>query len=114
LPALPLMAAVPSGPAPTITLAVGILVLVGAGTTAAWLVARADEPLTRTLGLSAAAGAAAGVVAALAALLAGGPAGPGRMTAFGVSPWQVGLTVAAEVAVVACGAAGAMTWRRGR
>ena len=114
LPALPLMAAVPSGPAQTITLAVGIAVLVAAGTTAAWLVAREDRPMVPTMGLAAGAGAAAGVVAALAALLAGGPAGPGRMTAFGVSPWQAGLAVAAEVAVVAVGAVGAMTWRRGR
>jgi len=114
LPALPLMAAVPSGPAPTVTLAVGIAVLVAAGTAAAWLVAREDRPMLPTMGLAAGAGAAAGVVAALAAMLAGGPAGPGRMTAFGVSPWQAGLAVAAEVAVVAVGAVGAMTWRRGR
>lgn len=114
LPALPLTVAVPHGPAPALTLAVSVLVMVAAGVTAAWLVARTDRPLLPTMGLAASAGAAAGVVAALAAALAGGPAGPGRMAAFGVSPWQVGLAVAGEIAVVACGAAGAMTWRRGR
>jgi hypothetical protein len=36
------------------------------------------------------------------------------MSVLGASPWQTGLAVAGEVAVVACGAAGALTWRRGR
>jgi hypothetical protein len=36
------------------------------------------------------------------------------MATVGVSPWQVGLVVAAEVAVVAAGVVGAMTFRRGR
>jgi hypothetical protein len=114
LPALPLSVAVPDGPAPVLTLAVSVLVMVAAGVTAAWLVTRAGRPLLPTMGLAASAGAAAGVVAALAAALAGGPAGPRRMGTFGVSPWQVGLAVAGEIAVVACGAAGALTWRRGR
>jgi hypothetical protein len=114
LPALPLTAAVPAGPAPALTLVFGIAMLVVAGGVAAWLVARTDQPLLPTMGCAAAAGASAGMVAAVAATLAGGPAGPGRMSTFGVSPWQVGLVVAAEVAVVACAAAGTITWRRGR
>jgi hypothetical protein len=56
----------------------------------------------------------AGVVTAVLVAVAGGAAGPGRMSAVGASPWQTGLAVVAEVAAVACGAAGAMTWRRGR
>ncbi len=60
------------------------------------------------------AGAVAGVVAAVLAALGGGPAAPGAMAVFGASPWQVGLAVAAEVAVVAAGTVGALTWRRGR
>ena len=114
LPAFPLMAAVPGGPAPVLVELVGIAVLVAAGVTAAWIVARADRALSASMGLAAGAGAAAGLIAALAVALAGGPAGPGRMTVLGASPWQTGLAVAGEVAVVACGAAGALTWRRGR
>jgi hypothetical protein len=114
LPALPLMAAVPAGSAGAGVELVAIVVLVGAGLVAAWFVARAGERLLRTMTLAAASGAVAGVLAAVSAALAGGPAGPGRMAVVGVSPWQLGLVVAGEVAVVACGAAGLLTWRRGR
>jgi len=114
LPAFPLLAAVPDGPAPAIVALSGIVILVGAGVTAAWIVARADRPLLASMGLAVGAGAAAGLVTALAVGLAGGPAGPGRMTVVGASPWQTGLAVAGEVAAVACGAVSAMTWRRGR
>lgn len=114
LPQFPLLAAVPRGPAPAIVELAGLLILIAAGVTAAWFVARDGRPLLPSMGLALGAGAAAGVFAAGLAFLAGGPAGPGRMTVVGASPWQVGLAVAGEVAVVACGAAGAMTWRRGR
>lgn len=114
LPALPLMAAVPRGPAPLLTELAGIAVLVVAGIVAAWLIARAEQPLLLSLRLALTAGAMAGVLAALVAALAGGPAGPGRLAAVGASPWQTGLAVAGEVAVVASGAAAALTWRRGR
>jgi hypothetical protein len=114
LPQFPLMAAVPRGPAPAIVELAGLLILVGAGVAAAFIVARDGRPLLPSMGLALGAGAVAGLIAAVLAFLAGGPAGPGRMTALGASPWQVGLAVAAEVAVVACGAAGALTWRRGR
>ena len=114
LPAFPMLAAVPDGPAPVVVALAGIAVLVGAGVAAALLVARAGRPLLASMGLAVGAGAAAGFVTALAVGLAGGPAGPGRMTVVGASPWQTGLAVAGEVAAVACGAAGALTWRRGR
>lgn len=114
LPALPLLAAVPHGPAGLTVETGAILVLIVAGVLAAWLIARGGQPLTRSMLMAAGAGAFAGVLAAVVAALAGGPAGPGRMTAVGPSPWQLGLTVAAEVTVVACGAVGALTWRRGR
>ncbi|MDQ1697892.1 MAG: hypothetical protein QOJ03_3245 [Frankiaceae bacterium] len=114
VPSLPLMAALPHGPASVVVELAGIALLVGAGVLAAWLVAREGEPLLRTMGLASLAGVGAGALAAVLAALAGGPAGPGRMAAVGVSPWQLGLVVAGEVAVVACGAAGALTWRRGR
>jgi hypothetical protein len=114
LPTFPLMAAVPDGPAPVLVELVGIAILVVAGATAALLVARQGCPLVPSMGLAAGAGAVAGVITSLAVAVAGGPAGPGRMTVLGASPWQTGLAVAGEVAVVACGAAGALTWRRGR
>ena len=114
LPALPLLAAVPQSRAGVVVEGLVLFVLVGAGLAAAAVVARFGEPLLRTMALALGAGAVAGVVIAALAALAGGSAGPGRMTAVGASPWQTGLAVAAEVAAVACGAAGAMTWRRGR
>jgi len=114
LPAFPMLAAVPEGPAPAIVAIAGIVILVATGVTAALLVARAGWPLLGSMGLAVGAGAAAGLITALAVGLAGGPAGPGRMTVVGASPWQTGLAVAGEVAAVACGAVSAMTWRRGR
>jgi len=114
LPQFPLLAAVPKGPAPAIVELAGLLILVGAGVTAACIVARDGRRLLPSMGLALGAGAVAGVFAAVLTFLAGGPAGPGRMTVLGASPWQTGLAVAGEVAVVACGAAGALTWRRGR
>ena len=114
LPTFPLIAAVPHGPAPVIVELSGIVLLVGAGAAAAWLVARSGRALMPSMGFALAAGAVTGVITAIAVALADGPAGPGRMGVLGASPWQTGLAVAGEVAVVACGAAGALTWRRGR
>ncbi|HEU5033757.1 MAG TPA: DUF6350 family protein [Mycobacteriales bacterium] len=114
MPSLPLLAAVPHHPAPLAVMTFGVLSLVVAGGCCAWLVSRIGAPLLRSTALAAAAGGVAGFVAALAAVVAGGPAGPGAMAAVGSSPWQTGLAVAAEVAVVASGATGVLTWRRGR
>jgi hypothetical protein len=114
LPALPLVAAVPGGPASVVVEMLGIAVLVGAGLVAARLVARQGMALSASLLHAAGAGAGAGLCLAVLAALADGPVGPGRMATVGTSPWQVGLVVAGEVAVVAAGAVGAMTWRRGR
>jgi hypothetical protein len=114
LPTFPLMAAVPGGPAPALVELVGIGILVGAGIAAALVIARAELSLVPSMGFAVGAGVAAGLLTVVAVALAGGPAGPGRMTVVGASPWQTGLAVAGEVAVVACGAAGALTWRRGR
>lgn len=114
LPALPLLAAVPQSSAGVVVEGLVLVVLVGAGLAAAGVVAKFGEPLLRTMLLALGAGAVAGIAIALLVAVAGGAAGPGRMTAVGASPWQTGLAAAAEVAAVACGAAGAMTWRRGR
>jgi hypothetical protein len=108
------MAAVPRGPASALVELAGIAILVCAGVTAASLVARAGRALLPSMGLALGAGVITGAMIALAVALGDGPAGPGRMSVLGASPWQTGLAIAGEVAVVACGAAGALTWRRGR
>jgi hypothetical protein len=114
LPALPLVAAVPHSPAGLVVDAMVLATIVVAGLVAAVAVARLGERLLRTMLLAAGCGAVAGLTIAMLVAVAGGSAGPGRMNTVGASPWQTGLAVAAEVAVVACGAAGAMTWQRGR
>jgi hypothetical protein len=114
LPALPLLEALPVGPASTIVGVLAIVVIIAAGALAARRIARTGQPLGPSMLAAVGAGAAAGVIAALLAAISGGPMGPGRMATVGVSPWQVGLVVAAEVAVVAAGVVGATTWRRGR
>lgn len=114
LPALPLLEAMPDGPASAAVTALAIVVVIGSGALAARRIARTGQALGASMAAAAGAGAASGVLAAILAAVAGGPAGPGRMATVGVSPWQVGLVVAAEVAVVAAGIVGALTWRRGR
>jgi hypothetical protein len=114
MPALPLLAAVPRGAAGPVVELSAVVVLVAAGVVAAWLVARAGQPLSASMAYAAGAGATAGVVVAVLAALSGGPAGPGAMSVVGVSPWQAGLAITFEVAIVSTGAAGALTWRRGR
>jgi len=114
LPALPLFAAVPRTSAGAVVEVVVLAAIVGAGVVAAAVVVRLGERLLRTMAWAAASGGFAGVFVALLVAVASGSAGPGRMSAVGASAWQTGLAAAAEVTVVACGAAGAMTWRRGR
>ena len=113
LPSLPLLAAVPHGPAPTTVRFLAVAVLLAAGALIGWLVTREGG-----VGAWAAAGRAwlaagmAGVVAALLVAVAGGPAGVGRMTTVGASPWQVGLVLAAELGFVGAVAAVGLS-RRG-
>jgi hypothetical protein len=114
VPALPLLAALPTGPASGPVVVLAVAMVVAAGALAAWRVARAGLSLVPSMVAAAGAGVAAGLVAAAVAAVAGGPAGPGRMATVGVSPWQAGLAVTVEVAVVAVGAVGLLTWRRGR
>jgi hypothetical protein len=102
VPALPLVAAAPGGPAPLPVVVLGALVLVGAGVAAGWMVLRgSSEGLRRRIECCLGAAAALGIGMAALAAFAGGPAGPGRLRAVGTSPWQLGLAVAIEVAVVA-------------
>jgi Family of unknown function (DUF6350) len=102
MPSFPLLAAVPSGPAPWQVRAVFIAAMVAAAVLAGRRILRADglelrEQLQRALF----AGAGFGLVAAVVVGFAGGPAGPGRLGAVGPSPWQVGFLTAAEISVVA-------------
>jgi hypothetical protein len=112
-PALPILAAVPHRAAPWPVVALAVLAMTGAVVLAAWRVRRdAGESLVDQLW---AAGALAGIVAAgiaVLAALAGGPAGPGRLSAFGPSPWQVGLSVAAEIAGPVVLFVGVQAWWR--
>ena len=113
VPSLPLLAALPHGPAPVLVRAVALLLLLAAGAAVAWWVARdADVSATAVLGKVMAAAGFAGAFAALAVAMADGPAGPGRMAAVGASPWKVGLAFAGEIAFVATLAALPLSWRR--
>jgi hypothetical protein len=102
VPAFPLLAAVPAGQAPWQVMVVFIGAVVAAGVAAGWRVAGAhgltmEERFRGAL----VAGAVLGVFCAMVVAFAGGPAGPGRLSAIGPSPWQVGLLVALEVSLVA-------------
>ena len=106
VPALPLFAALPNGPAP-VWLGVALLAVpVGAGALGGVVVGRR---LTCRSGRAAleglALGPCAGAAMALAAWLSGGPLGGGRLTDVGPSWWQVGLAVTVEAAVGAAAAA---------
>lgn len=116
MPALPLLAGVPSGRAPWPVVTACVIAVVLAGTVAGWRVARrpmltAADRVRSVL----VAGAVLGLGAALLAGFAGGPSGPGRLSAVGPSPWQVGLAVAAEISLVSLIVVLAALWTgRGR
>ena len=113
VPSLPLLAALPHGPASLVVRASALLLLLAAGGVVAWWVSRdAEVSATAVLGRVMAAAGFAGAFAAVAVAVAGGPAGPGRMAAVGASPWQVGLAFAGEIAFVATLAALPLSWRR--
>jgi hypothetical protein len=102
VPAFPLLAAVPSGRAPWLLMTVAIAAVVAAGAAAGWRVARLTTLTVQERARSVfVAGALLGTGAAILVGFAGGPAGPGRLSAVGPSPWQVGLTVAGEISLVA-------------
>jgi uncharacterized protein DUF6350 len=77
-------------------------VIAAAGIRAGWRLSRRSRlSLVRQLYGALAAAVVLGVGTAIVVGFAGGPSGPGRLSAVGPSPWQVGLAVAAEIAVVA-------------
>jgi len=102
LPAFPILGAVPSGQLPSVL----AMVLLGAMLLAAgWVTTRlARGPAAVDFGslISRLAVAAAGAGVAMAALgwLCGGALGPARLHAVGPSPWQLGIAVAGEIAVM--------------
>ena len=96
LPAFPLLAALPGGDgAPPIVLIWAALTIGTAGSVAARVSGREHG----ARGVAVAAGVA-GCGMALLAWLGGGAVGSGRLHTIGASPWQVGLAVAGEIAVV--------------
>lgn len=110
MPSLPLLAAVPHGAASPMLRVLCIAVVVLAGVVAARRLP-VGASVTALVQDVVAAGVGAGVLAAVAVAVADGPAGPGRMAAVGASPWQVGLVVAGEVALVALAATILRRWR---
>lgn len=103
VPALPLLAVLPSGPTPALLAAVVLAVPVLAGVLAGRCVTAAGPlPAARDAALT---GPLAGAAMALLCLLAGGPLGDGRLTDVGPTAWVVGLVVAAQVGAVAAATA---------
>ena len=102
LPAFPILGAIPSGRIPSVLAAV----LLGATLLAAgWVTTRlARGPAAVDFGSLmsrlAVAAAGAGIAMATLAWLSGGTLGPARLHAVGPSPWQLGIAVAGEIAVM--------------
>ena len=113
VPAVPLLAALPTDQPPTWVAVLALVVPVLAGALAGavvaprlavrWLVAAAEAALL---------GPCAGVAVAVLAALSGGPLGGGRLAAVGPSPWRTGLAVAVEVAVGAAVTTAGLAARR--
>lgn len=102
VPALPLLAALPSGDVPTGLLVAVLLVPVGAGAVAGLLTHRrvAATPL-RAAGEAALAGPVAGLIVGALGWLSGGPVGGGRLVEVGPAPLWLALSVALTTAVPA-------------
>lgn len=101
IPAFPLLAAVPSGAAPWQVMALFIAAVVGAGAVAGLRVGSlADLALRAQVRLTLVTGAVLGIAVMAVVGFAGGPGGPGRLSAVGPSPWQVGVATAVEIAAV--------------
>jgi hypothetical protein len=111
VPSLPVLAGRPLGAAPASVAVLCIVAIVLAGGVTGWRLARRPGTgLMTGLRQVAVAGAAAGVVTAVLVAVAGGPAGPGALSAVGASPWQVGLSVAGELMLPAAVVVLAWIW----
>lgn len=116
VPAFPLLSGLPQTPDLPALHWLGLAVPVVAGGLAGRLLARrlAGSALLHLVGWAAATGPVAGAALAVLAALAGGKVGDGRLSAVGPSPWQIGVAVSIEVAVIACFAAVLIRWRQHR
>ncbi len=110
VPALPLLAALPSGPPPGWVAVLALAVPVAAGALAGWLVLRAGGALREVLLVGPVTGAALAALAVLAA----GPVGGARLAEVGPTAWLVGLVVAVEVGLPALAVLGARRWQLAR
>jgi hypothetical protein len=99
VPAMPLLAALPSGTGSPAWWLV-LLVPAAAGLAAGLVAGRGEvRPWRRLAEVAVGTGAAVGAAVAVLGWLASGAAGPGRMAETGPTWWAVGLAAALEVAV---------------
>lgn len=110
VPALPLLAALPSGPAPALLAVVTLVVPLLAGVLAGRCTPVDRGPLVAARH-AAVTGPLAGAAMALLCLLAGGPLGGARLAEVGPTAWLVGLVVAVQVGAVAAVTAAARARR---
>lgn len=97
VPALPVLGALPSsGTYPALVYAL-VLIPLGAGIIGGLRATRGISGWRELCMRAAALGATTGVGFAALSALVGGPAGPGRLSVTGPSPWEVGLAVFGEV-----------------
>ncbi len=116
VPALPMLAGLPSGPAAWpfyLLLLVPVVAGVLGGVVAVRRLPRTPRlPLALLVGTGIA--GAIAVVAFVAAALSGGPVTRGRLATVGPSPWQTAIAAGLEVGVPAVLAALSLTWFRQR
>jgi Family of unknown function (DUF6350) len=117
LPALPMLAALPSGIHQGVPPLLSVAVLAApylAGVVGGLLAARAapvaELEIAPLWGLGC--GTLTGAVLVVMTVFAGGPLGGGRLATVGPSAWQVGLVATLEVGVAAAVTAGVVNWLR--
>ncbi|MFV2021879.1 DUF6350 family protein [Micromonospora sp. LOL_023] len=114
LPAVPLFAGLPNGPAGGLSAALLALPVLAAMTTG-WVLNRRWQPAVGTgqvgwfalLGAAAISGPIAGLLLGMAAAASSGPLGAGRLAEIGPVPWQVAAAAGAVVTVAAVAGAAA-------
>ena len=116
LPAFPVLAAVPSGPAGTPAWLLATVTPLAAGAAVA-RIARSAGTWRERFAVAGAAAAGAALLGLVLGWLGGGAIGSGRLNAIGPSPWQFGLAVGVALGAVssaALGALAALSWWRER
>jgi hypothetical protein len=113
VPALPVLAGLPSETPSSAVAVLSLAVPLVAGVLAGWLLAgRSDGSLRRAAVEGALVGPAAGAMMAALAFISGGPLGDGRLAAVGPSAWQAGAAVAVQVGVWCAATTALLRWRR--